>query len=154
MKKRKFVLVEPKSTHLHVYSRYTIPRLGVILLGTMLRDRGWDVRVYIEDVSPVDMTEVLSADIVGISTLTSTAPQSYKLAELVRNHGIPVIMGGLMSHFARMKRLIFRIMSSEEKGRKLSSSFLTPWTEKDLLTRFWVCRSGSRAKKCIHRIVL
>ena len=44
---RKFVLVEPKSTHLHVYSAFTIPRLGVILLGTMLRDRGWDVRVYI-----------------------------------------------------------------------------------------------------------
>ncbi len=94
MRKRKFVLVEPKSTHLHVYSRYTIPRLGVILLGTMLRDRGWDVKVYIEDVSPVDMDEVLSADIVGVSSLTSTAPQSYKLGELVRSHGIPVVMGG------------------------------------------------------------
>lgn len=94
MTRRKFVLVEPKSMHLHVYSRYTIPRLGVILLGTMLRDRGWDVRVYIEDVSPVDMQEVLSADVVGISTLTSTAPQSYRLAEEVRKHGIPIVMGG------------------------------------------------------------
>ncbi len=107
MKKRKFVLVEPKSTHLHVYSRYTIPRLGVILLGTMLRDRGWDVKVYIEDVSPVDMTEVLSADIVGISTLTSTAPQSYKLAEVVRNHGIPVIMGGTHVTFCPDEALDF-----------------------------------------------
>ncbi|MDA8151030.1 MAG: radical SAM protein [Nitrospiraceae bacterium] len=91
---RKFVLIEPKSTHLHVYSSFTIPRLGVILLGTMLRDRGWDVRVYIEDVAPVDMKEVLSADVVGISTLTSTAPQSYRLAEIVREAGIPVIIGG------------------------------------------------------------
>ena len=91
---RKFVLVEPKSTHLHVYSAFTIPRLGVILLGTMLRDRGWDVRVYIEDVAPIDMKEVLSADIVGISTLTSTAPQSYRLAQKVREAGIPVVIGG------------------------------------------------------------
>jgi len=91
---KKFVLVEPKSTHLHVYSAFTIPRLGVILLGTMLRDRGWDVRVYIEDVAPIDMKEVLTADIVGISTLTSTAPQSYRLAETVRKAGIPVVIGG------------------------------------------------------------
>ncbi len=91
---KKFVLVEPKSTHLHVYSSFTIPRLGVILLGTMLRDRGWDVKVYIEDVAPVDMKEVLSADIVGISTLTSTAPQSYRLAKVVRDAGIPVVIGG------------------------------------------------------------
>ncbi len=34
---RKIVLVEPKSTHLHVYSRVAIPRLGVVLLGTILR---------------------------------------------------------------------------------------------------------------------
>ena len=107
MRKRKFVLVEPKSTHLHVYSRYTIPRLGVILLGTMLRDRGWDVKVYIEDVSPVDMNEVLSADIVGISTLTSTAPQSYNLGEIVRSHGIPVIMGGTHVTFCPDEALDF-----------------------------------------------
>ncbi|MHB1284982.1 MAG: B12-binding domain-containing radical SAM protein [Leptospirales bacterium] len=107
MAKRKFVLVEPKSMHLHVYSRYTIPRLGVILLGTMLRDRGWDVRVYIEDVSPVDMKEVLSADVVGISTLTSTAPQSYRLAEEVRSHGIPVVMGGTHVSFCADEALDF-----------------------------------------------
>lgn len=94
MVKKKFVLVEPKSTHLHVYSKFTIPRLGVILLGTMLRDRGWDVRVYIEDVAPIDMNEVMSADVVGVSALTSTAPQSYGLARAVREAGIPVVMGG------------------------------------------------------------
>ncbi|MGC8500491.1 MAG: B12-binding domain-containing radical SAM protein [Leptospirillia bacterium] len=104
---KKFVLVEPKSTHLHVYSAFTIPRLGVILLGTMLRDRGWDVRVYIEDVAPVDMKEVLSADIVGISTLTSTAPQSYRLAQTVRDAGIPVVIGGTHVSFMADEALEF-----------------------------------------------
>ena len=91
---KKIVFVEPKSTHLHVYSRVCIPRLGSVLLGTLMRNRGYDVRVYIEDIAPVDMNEVMSADFVGISTLTSTAPQSYRLADRVRAAGIPVAIGG------------------------------------------------------------
>jgi radical SAM superfamily enzyme YgiQ (UPF0313 family) len=91
---RKIVFVEPKSTHLHVYSRVCIPRLGSVLLGTIMRNKGYDVRVYIEDIAPVDMDEVMSADLVGISTLTSTAPQSYRLADRVRAAGIPVAIGG------------------------------------------------------------
>jgi radical SAM superfamily enzyme YgiQ (UPF0313 family) len=91
---RKIVFVEPKSTHLHVYSRVCIPRLGSVLLGTIMRNLGYDVRVYIEDIAPIDMDEVMSADFVGVSTLTSTAPQSYRLADRVRAAGIPVAIGG------------------------------------------------------------
>jgi radical SAM superfamily enzyme YgiQ (UPF0313 family) len=96
---RKIVLVEPKSTHLHVYSRVAIPRLGVVLLGTILRNLGYEVRVYIEDIAPVNMQEVLSADLVGISAITSTAPPSYALAEKVRQAGIPVVLGGTHTSF-------------------------------------------------------
>src|SRR3989454_1212148 len=81
---RKLVFVEPKSTHLHIYSRVCIPRLGSVLLATIMRAKGYDVRVYIEDIHPVDMNEVLSADLVAISAITSTAPQSYRLAGPVR----------------------------------------------------------------------
>jgi radical SAM superfamily enzyme YgiQ (UPF0313 family) len=91
---KKLVFVEPKSTHLHVYSRVTIPRLGSVLLATIMRDLGYDVRVYVEDIHPIDMREVLSADLVAISAITSTAPQSYRLADLVRQAGIIVVLGG------------------------------------------------------------
>ncbi len=96
---RKVVLVEPKSTHLHVYSRVAIPRLGVVLLGTIMRNLGYDVRVYIEDIAPINMQEVLSADFVGVSAITSTAPPSYALAEKVRAAGIPVVLGGTHTSF-------------------------------------------------------
>ena len=96
---RNIVLVEPKSTHLHVYSRVAIPRLGVVLLGTILRNLGYTVRVYIEDIAPIDMQQVLSADLVGISAITSTAPPSYALAETVRAAGIPVVLGGTHTSF-------------------------------------------------------
>src|SRR2546425_10709334 len=84
---RKLVFVEPKSTHLHIYSRVCIPRLGSVLLATIMRAQGYDVRVYIEDIHPVDMNEVLSADLVAISAITSPAPQSYRLADPGRAAG-------------------------------------------------------------------
>ncbi len=96
---RKLVFVEPKSTHLHVYSRVCIPRLGSVLLATVMRNLGYDVRVYIEDIQPVDMGEVLSADLVAISAITSTAPQSYRLADKVRAAGGIVVLGGTHTSF-------------------------------------------------------
>jgi radical SAM superfamily enzyme YgiQ (UPF0313 family) len=91
---RKIVFVEPSSTHLHIYSRVTIPRLGSVLLGTIMRSKGYDVRVYIEDIHDVDMSEILSADVVAISAITSTAPQSYRLADTVRAAGRIAVLGG------------------------------------------------------------
>jgi radical SAM superfamily enzyme YgiQ (UPF0313 family) len=96
---RKLVFVEPKSTHLHIYSRVCIPRLGSVLLATIMRAKGYDVRVYIEDIHAVDMTEVLSADLVAISAITSTAPQSYRLADTVRQAGRIAVLGGTHTSF-------------------------------------------------------
>ncbi|HEV8583953.1 MAG TPA: radical SAM protein [Methylomirabilota bacterium] len=96
---KKLVFVEPKSTHLHVYSRVCIPRLGSVLLGTIMRAKGYDVRVYIEDIKDLDMADVLSADLVAISAITSTAPQSYRLADKVREAGAIAVMGGTHTSF-------------------------------------------------------
>jgi radical SAM superfamily enzyme YgiQ (UPF0313 family) len=96
---KKLVFVEPKSTHLHIYTRVCIPRLGSVLLGTIMRSKGYDVRVYIEDIQAIDMNEVLSADLVAVSAITSTAPQSYKLADVARRAGAVVVMGGTHTSF-------------------------------------------------------
>src|SRR5262245_21170122 len=96
---RKLVFIEPKSTHLHIYSRVCIPRLGSVLLATIMRTKGYDVSVYIEDIHAIDMSDVLSADLVAISAITSTAPQSYRLADTVREAGIVTVLGGTHTSF-------------------------------------------------------
>src|SRR4029453_6050629 len=96
---KKLVFVEPKSTHLHIYSRVCIPRIGSVLLGTIMRAKGYDVRVYIEDIQAPDMNEVYAADLVAIFAITSTAPQSYRLADKVREAGGIAVMGGTHEGF-------------------------------------------------------
>ncbi len=90
----KAVFIEPKPPNPHIFSLYALPRLGSVLLATLLKETGWEVKVFVEEVSEIDFDEVLQADIVGISTITSTAPRAYALADKIRKSGIPVVLGG------------------------------------------------------------
>ena len=71
-----------------------MPRLGVLILGTMMKQRGWDVEVYVEDLRRIDFDSVAGSDLVGISAITSTVPRACVIADKVRTMGIPVLMGG------------------------------------------------------------
>lgn len=94
MKVRKVTLIEPKSPGYHVYSMIALPRLGLPLLGAMLKKRGCDVTIYCQDMQGIDLDDVRSSDLVGISTTTSTAPEAYRLADKARAAGVPVVLGG------------------------------------------------------------
>lgn len=90
----KIVFIEPRSPNFHIYSHFKLPRLGCVLLATIARKQGYDAVVFVEDISKIDWNVVRSADLVGISTITSTAPRAYALADKIRREGIKVVMGG------------------------------------------------------------
>jgi radical SAM superfamily enzyme YgiQ (UPF0313 family) len=97
---RKVALIEPKPPGYHVYSGFAMPRLGLPLLSGILKQRGVQSSIYCQDFCEIDYSDVLSSDLVGISTTTSTAPEAYRIADRVRSHGIPVVLGG--SHVSFM----------------------------------------------------
>jgi radical SAM superfamily enzyme YgiQ (UPF0313 family) len=86
--------IEAKSPGAHIYSRTPIPRLGTILLATILKEKGYNSKAFIEDVSEPDWDMVKGADVIGISSITSTAPRAFQIAKRFRSMGIPIIMGG------------------------------------------------------------
>jgi radical SAM superfamily enzyme YgiQ (UPF0313 family) len=90
----KIVFIEPQAPNLHIFSQFPLPRLGTLILGTIMKRRGFEVDVFVEDFRKIDFDVVASADIVGISTITSTAPRAYAVADRVRAMGITVLMGG------------------------------------------------------------
>ncbi|MEE8328833.1 MAG: radical SAM protein [Thermodesulfovibrionia bacterium] len=94
MKLKNIYFIEAKSPGVHIFSRTPIPRLGTILLATILKDRGYNTRVFIEDISKPDWKLLEGADVICISSITSTAPRAYQIAEKFGRMGIPVIMGG------------------------------------------------------------
>lgn len=88
------MFIEPKPPNFHIFSRFPIPRLGNFQLATIARQMGWDSEVIVEEISGFDVKRPPGADIVGISTITSTAPRAYQIADTYRRRGVPVILGG------------------------------------------------------------
>jgi radical SAM superfamily enzyme YgiQ (UPF0313 family) len=91
----KILFIEPRPPSAHVFSRARIPRLGSVILGTIIRDLGHESRVLIEEISGDVVQEDLRwADLVAISSITSTAPRSYQIGDRARDLGKTVIHGG------------------------------------------------------------
>jgi len=95
----KITLIEPSAPDYHIFSMFCMPRLGLPILGTLLKQNGHRVNIYIEDLAPLDYNEIYSSDLVGISSITSTAPRTYKIAEEIKKKGIPVVIGGVHATF-------------------------------------------------------
>ena len=88
----KIVFIEPRSTEANVYSKISMPLLGPIYLGTILKARGHEVEIYNEDIFKPDYSK-LEADLIGISILTSTAKRGYEIAAQFPRE--KVIIGGV-----------------------------------------------------------
>jgi radical SAM superfamily enzyme YgiQ (UPF0313 family) len=128
LKKRKIIFIEPKSPNLHIFSTFVIPRLGTLILGTIMKKRGWQVEVILEENEEIDFENIKSADIVGISTITSTAPRAYSIADKVRELGIPVIMGGPHVTFMPEEALTHCDFVIRSEGEKAFPVFIEQWT--------------------------
>ena len=87
-------LIEPAPPSINILSYGFYPRLGLPIIGAALKAAGHDVRIYCPQAAPLDLDDIASADLVGISTTTSTAPAAYRLADSLRAGGMPVVIGG------------------------------------------------------------
>jgi radical SAM superfamily enzyme YgiQ (UPF0313 family) len=86
--------IEPAPPGHHVYDHILLPRLGTPLMGAVLATAGHDVRCYCEVLAPVDVADCLAADLIGISSTTSTQQAAYRLAAEFEAAGVPVVLGG------------------------------------------------------------
>ncbi len=91
---KKIVFIEAKPPNAHIFSKTPLPRLGTLLLGTKLKQAGYEVKCYIEELGALDLKDLLDADLVGISSITSTSKRSYEIAKILKKVGVPVFMGG------------------------------------------------------------
>jgi radical SAM superfamily enzyme YgiQ (UPF0313 family) len=102
---KNILLIEPCSPDFNIFSLIKIPRMGLAILGTLARDAGYNVKIIYQESTPLTHQHIAWADLVGISITTSTAPEGYRLARLVRvtdklsNRKTPIIFGGVHATF-------------------------------------------------------
>ena len=91
-------LIEAGSPGLNIYSHVAMGR-GVPLLATVVRDAGYGVHAYVEDISgkdTVDWDVVSRCDVVGFSAISCTLTRTAALVEETRrrNPGATILFGG------------------------------------------------------------
>jgi len=69
---RKIVFIEPNPPDFHLFTGVPIPRLGTVILGTRLRQNGYEVKSYVESIAELDLKDVLSA--VSPSVASTVSP--------------------------------------------------------------------------------
>lgn len=128
----KIILIEPKAPNLHIYSRFKLPRLGLLIIGALMQERNWQVEWIFEEIHHIDFTKIQGADMVGISTITSTAPRAYLIADRVRELGIPVLMGGPHVTFLADEALQHADYVIRGEGEIALMDFMEAWeTDRD-----------------------
>lgn len=121
------VLIEPRAPNLHIFSRFYTPRLGLFLVGRLLADRGWHVRVVVEELEEIDFTAFAGADLVGISTITSTAPRAYAIADRARAMGAAVMLGGPHVTYLTDEALAHADFVVRGEGEGAITAFAAAW---------------------------
>jgi radical SAM superfamily enzyme YgiQ (UPF0313 family) len=94
MTKKKLVLVNPRGKHqmgfvMDVESRY--PPLGLGIIAALTPD-DWEVVLKDENFEEFEFED---ADLVGITSFTSTITRAYDIATIYKEKNIPVIIGGI-----------------------------------------------------------
>jgi anaerobic magnesium-protoporphyrin IX monomethyl ester cyclase len=75
--------------------RLVMPDYGLPVIGTILAEAGYDVRVYVEHVKPPEWARIAESDLVCFSCLNAGADKVYRLAREIRMRlGIPTVIGG------------------------------------------------------------
>jgi len=123
----KMVFIEPKAPNLHIFSKFTLPRLGSFILATMMKKKGWDVEVIVEERQKIKFENLSDADLIGISTITPTAPRAYAIADRIREMNIPVIMGGPHVTFLAEEALAHADYVIRGEGEESLCHFIRVW---------------------------
>ncbi|KMQ52517.1 radical SAM domain protein [Chitinispirillum alkaliphilum] len=104
MKKEKIVFVEPEGSEYNVYSKFMkIPLLGPLYLATQARSAGYRCSVINENIlrRKISETELLDADILCLTCMTSTVTRGlaigkqYKNLRTAHNLSSRTIIGGI-----------------------------------------------------------
>lgn len=153
---KKILFVEPAQVESNVFAGQSkLPLLGPLYLGTILKQAGFDVIVYNENILMHKLTPAeLTGDILCLTLLTSTALRGYEIAKQFRqlNPQSRIIIGGVHPTFMPEEALQFadqvvigegeqviqKIVSGEIEdkivyGEPVENLDEIPWPDFDLL---------------------
>ncbi|MEQ8188792.1 MAG: radical SAM protein [Candidatus Eremiobacterota bacterium] len=91
---KKVALIETHTDIPNIYSSFVSPRVGIPIIGSILKSKGYDIDIYNDKIKKPGIKQLLQYDLIGISSLTNTSPAGYKYADGLKKHNKTVVLGG------------------------------------------------------------
>jgi len=114
---QKITLIQPKGNFFNLLSKVVMPRYGITILGTILKDLGYDVQIFVEDISPINWERILDSDFIGFKTMSCTHNRTRELIQKIKSvKEIPVVMGGTHATFMKDECLEFSDFVIRQEG--------------------------------------
>lgn len=91
---KKLLLIAPtaKNSLMAGGMMFRLPNLGLLRVAALTPPE-WEVTIVDEKIEPLDLNQ--AADLVGITTMTTTVKRGYEIADHFRRRDIKVVMGGM-----------------------------------------------------------
>lgn len=132
--KHKLILINPVNparTGLTVNKSSRFPPISLGIIAALTPD-DWEVEILDECWEPFIYK---TADMVGITAFTASAPRAYEIAAIYREKGIPVVMGGIHSSMCPQEALNYVdavvIGEAETVWPKVIDDFLNGYLKKE-----------------------
>jgi radical SAM superfamily enzyme YgiQ (UPF0313 family) len=95
MIRKKITLLKAEPRRTNVYSAFAYPGLALPVIGTVLKNKGYDVKIYVESIRGWDWSRIAESDVIGITVNSAEVQECYALADQIRSRTrAPIVMGG------------------------------------------------------------
>jgi len=91
----KITLIQARGNLFNLFSNTVMPRYGITIVGTILKDHGYDVQIFVEEISPINWERVFDSDLIGFKVMSFTHNRTRELIEKIKSaKDVPIVVGG------------------------------------------------------------
>jgi radical SAM superfamily enzyme YgiQ (UPF0313 family) len=96
MKIEKVAFISAELPYWNLVTHAVFPEYGMPLVATIVRNAGYDVRMFVEHIGPIQWDQVLESDVVCFHAFSSTMPKTIEYINKVKaaRPEMPIIIGG------------------------------------------------------------
>jgi radical SAM superfamily enzyme YgiQ (UPF0313 family) len=128
---KKVTFIGPQLPYWNFVSHCLFPEYGMPLVATIVRDHGYDVRMFVETIGPIDWKVVFESDLVCFHTFSSTMPRTVEYIQRVKaaRPDMRIVIGGTHASTMVEDTLQYCDVVVRQEGDETLPDLLAAWNE-------------------------
>ncbi|MFQ5872340.1 MAG: B12-binding domain-containing radical SAM protein, partial [Dehalococcoidia bacterium] len=137
MKIEKVTFISAELPYWNLVTHAVFPEYGMPLVATIVRDAGYDVRVFVEHIGPIKWDRVMESDVVCFHAFSSTMPKTIEYINKIKaaRPNMPIIIGGTHASVMVEDTLQYCDVVVRQEGDQTLPELLEKWRNDEDLSQ-------------------